>query len=98
MTTRRKPTLYFGIAAIADWLSVRPDTVTHWLIRAEKGEVPGTPTPDMHLTPGRIRGVPDRGWLLERRLEWEEWRASLPGRGAPGVPRPRNTSDKETPQ
>ena len=85
MTTRRKPTLVFGVAGVANWLGVKAGTVTQWLEREKRGDVPPTPTPDILLSPGRS-GVPDRGWLLNRRTEWLEWRASLPGRGAPGVP------------
>lgn len=95
MSTGRKPTLVFGVAGVANWLGVKAGTVTQWLEREKRGDVPPTPRPDILLSPGRS-GVPDRGWLLTRRAEWLEWRASLPGRGAPGVPRPRNTNDKET--
>ena len=75
MTTRRKPTLYFGVACVAGWLGVKSSTVSQWLLRY--GD---TPAPDAELLPGR-NGIPDRGWLLNRRPEWEAWRASLPGRG-----------------
>jgi hypothetical protein len=94
MTTRRKPTLVFGVAGVANWLGVQPGTVTQWLEREKRGEVPPTPRPDVLLTPGRS-GVPDRGWLITRRPEWVAWAASRPGRGAPGVPRPREQATEE---
>lgn len=106
MTTRRKPTLVFGVAGVAAWLGVKAGTVTQWLEREKRGDVPPTPTPDILLSPGRS-GVPDRGWLLERRDDWKEWRASLPGQGRSWrdsdgnlLPRqrhkPPDASDKET--
>jgi hypothetical protein len=97
MTTRRKPTLVFGVAGVAAWLGVQPGTVTQWLEREKKREkndrTPLTPEPDILLSPGRS-GVPDRGWLLSRRPEWEAWAAARPGRGAPGVPRTREGEER----
>jgi hypothetical protein len=89
-TTGRKPTVYFGVARVADWLDVQPGTVSKWLERYDDW-----PAADMLLTPGRS-GVPDRGWLLSRRPEWEAWKAARPGQGAPGRPRPRKINGEET--
>ena len=79
--SKRKPVLYFGVARIAEWLGVQPGTVTQWLTRYDD-----TPPPDCELLPGR-GGIPDRGWLITRRLDWEAWKTSRPGQGAPGRPR-----------
>jgi len=91
MTARRKPARYAGIAIIAEWCGVEPGTVTTWLHR-----YPDTPPPDAELEPGR-NGIPDRGWLHSRRADWEAWKASRPGQGAPGRPRPRKKPAKEKP-
>ena len=79
----RKPALYVGVAGVAGWLGVEPVTVTKWLTRY--GD---TPEPDAYIPPGR-NGTPDRGWLPERRSDWEAWQQSRPGQGAPGRPKPR---------
>lgn len=90
MNARRKPTLYFGVAEVAVWFGVKPDTVSQWLHRYDD-----TPAPDAELLPGR-NGVPDRGWLLCRREEWEAWRKTSRPYRARRTPGHRSTSDKET--
>jgi hypothetical protein len=77
-------TTYHGIAGVAGWLGVTPELVTRWLIRY--GD---TPPHDALIIPGR-HGDGDKGWLPGRKGDWEEWRASRPGAGAPGRPRPRD--------
>ena len=96
MTTRRKPTLYFGVACIAAWLGVKPGTVSPWLIHYDDTNTSedGYPAPDAELLPGR-NGIPERGWLLNRRPEWEAWRKTFRNDGTPG---PRKQPAKETQQ
>lgn len=77
-----QPTHYVGVAGVAGWLGVEPVTVTKWLTRYDD-----TPEPDAYIPPGR-NGTPDRGWLPERRSDWEAWQRSRPGQGAPGRPKP----------
>src|SRR5690348_8008340 len=71
---------YVGVAGVAAWLGVKPQTVTKWLRRY--GNVPES---DAYLAPGRSF----RMWLPEREAEWRAWARSRPGRGAPGRPRRR---------
>lgn len=71
-----------GIAGVAAWLHLSPAALAKAMDRH-----PGWPAPDTEITPGR-GGHPERGWVDERRGEWEKWKASLPGRGAGGG-RPR---------
>jgi hypothetical protein len=82
VTASRMPIRYLGVAGVARWFGVQPETVSIWMLRH-----PGWPQPDAEIVPGR-HGVPDRGWLPEREQEWREWRAAFPGRGAGGG-RPR---------
>lgn len=81
----RTPARFLGVAGVASWFGVDAATVTKWLTRYD-----GWPVPDAEVEPGR-HGIADRGWLPEREEEWREWRASLPGRGAPGKPKPRRS-------
>jgi hypothetical protein len=74
---------YVGVAGVAAWFGNEPETVSKWLSRYDDW-----PTPDAEISPGR-NGVPDCGWLPERKADWLAWKASLPGQGAPGLPKPR---------
>lgn len=85
MKTTKRPVRYLGVAGVAAWFGVEPGTVTKWLHRYE-----GWPVPDALLEPGRNTrtGEPDKGWLPEREDEWRQWKASLPGQGVKGKPKP----------
>jgi hypothetical protein len=88
MTAARTPLRCAGIAGVAAWLSMSPVTLAKAMER-----YPNWPVPDVEITPGR-GGHPERGWLDERRPEWEAWVAARPGRGAGGGrPRLRETVD-----
>jgi hypothetical protein len=84
---------YVGTAGVAEWLGVKPQTVTKWLTRYQD-----LPEPDAYIGPGRSF----RMWLPEREAEWRAWVSSRPGRGAPGRRRTRNPGrhygDPESPR
>lgn len=87
MGSTRRPLHCAGVAGVAQWFGVKPETVTKWMLRH-----PGYPEPDVTISPGR-NGRPDQGWLPEREAEWREWKASLPGQGAGGG-RPRKPAEE----
>ena len=68
-----------GIKGIAAMFDVAETTVRKWFER-----YPGTqPEADTWIDD-------QRGWTLpDREPEWRAWKASLPGQGAPGHPKPR---------
>lgn len=72
-----RTTRYLGVAGVAAWFGVAPATVTKWLARYD-----GWPEPDA------VIGT-EKGWLPGREQEWRDWKADLPGQGAPGRPKPR---------
>ena len=74
------PVRYLGIAGVAEWFGVQAPTVTKWLARYR-----GWPEPDALI------GA-ERGWLPEREQEWRDWKATLPGQGAAGRPKPRRAA------
>lgn len=90
MTPTRTPLRCAGIAGVAAWLDTTPGALAKAMQRH-----PNWPVPDAEITPGRGPGDDvQRGWVDERRGEWEAWQASLPGRGAGGGrPRLRETVD-----
>jgi hypothetical protein len=86
----RAPLRCAGIAGVAAWLDMNPETLAKAM-----GRNLGWPLHDVEITPGR-GSHPERGWVdtEERRAEWAAWRASLPGRGAGGG-RPRLRATQE---
>jgi hypothetical protein len=74
----RKTTRLAGVATVAAWFGVTPQTVTKWFRR-----YCGWPVPDFDT-----EGV--KGWLPEREAEWRAWKASLPGQGAGGGRKPKS--------
>lgn len=80
----RRPLRCAGIAGVADWLSMTPAALAKAMDRN-----PDWPGEDVTIDQKRD-GHPYRGWLPERRAEWEAWKASLPGQGAGGG-RPRKS-------
>ena len=76
-------TTYRSQTDVARWCGVQPPAVSNWIRR-----FPGkTPAPDVVIaTDGSSSAV--RGWLPERRREWEAFAARLnapPGRAAAGA-------------
>lgn len=76
----RRTVSYLGVAGVAAWFGVEPQTVTKWLSRYQ-----GWPQPDAET--GDVKG-----WLPEREDEWRTWKAALPGQGAAGRPKPRRAT------
>lgn len=92
---RRTPGQLVSVGGVAAWLGVEPSTVSTWIPRYAGTPTP-TPAPDFEILPGR-HDTPDVAWLDtdERRAEWEAWRASRPGQGAKGRPKPRKEKATE---
>ena len=91
-----RPVEYLGVAGVAAWFGVQPETVTAWLNRYpgqaadDGGDPDGWPEPDSYIRSADRadnRSI-DRGWLPSREAEWRAWEARRPGRGAPGKARP----------
>lgn len=80
MATTRQPLRCVGTAGVAVWLSMTPEALTKAMERH-----PGWPAEDASIWLARTY----RGWLPERRAEWETWKASLPGQGKGGGRPPR---------
>lgn len=78
----RKTTRLAGVATVADWFGVTPQTVTKWFRRYS-----GWPVPDFDT-----EGI--KGWLPEREAEWRTWKESLPGQGAGGGRKPKTSRDQ----
>jgi hypothetical protein len=78
------PIRYQGRSAIAAMLGVSTDLLAHWTRRHPDG----MPEPDAEAeeTEGRVFPL----WLPGRDAEWQEWRATFPGR--PGRPRKEASS------
>ena len=83
MTAPRRPLRCVGIAGVAVWLAMTPVALAKAMERN-----PGWPEPDAEIEQARSNH-PYRGWLPERRPEWEAWKAALPGQGKGGG-RPRS--------
>ena len=77
-STTRQPLRCAGLADVAVWLSMTPAALAKAMERH-----PGWPTPDAEIEQARS-SRPYRGWLPDRRSEWEAWKASLPGQGVGG--------------
>jgi hypothetical protein len=78
-TNPTRPQQLMGIAELAERLGETQRTVSQWVWRAAKGELPPFPTDTMTST-----AKPDRfifGWKPERLPEIERWRDNLPGKG-----------------
>lgn len=78
------PVRYIGVPGLARHLSVTRDTIYKWRARYPAGAPLAFPAPD-----AEVDDAP--AWLPERLDEITTWRASLPGRGAGGGPRPRQS-------
>lgn len=72
-----------GQATIAEWCSVTTAAVAMWIIRYNDW-----PEPDVEVT--NRDGKVIRGWLPERRAEWEAYGKPEPPRGKHQVRRPRH--------
>lgn len=82
MAATREPLRCAGIAGVAAWLSMTPAALAKAMDRN-----PGWPAEDATIEQQR-GSHPYRGWLPDRRPEWEAWKAALPGQGKGGG-RPR---------
>lgn len=67
---------YVGVAGVAAWFGVSPQTVTKWLDRY--AETHPTPEPDAETSEGKNTV---KGWLPEREAEWRAWADARPGHG-----------------
>ena len=61
---------YIGVAGVASWFGVSPQTVTKWLDRYAESH----PTPEPDAMVGDVKG-----WLPEREEEWRKWADARPG-------------------
>lgn len=68
---------YVGVAGVAAWFGVSPQTVTKWLTRY--AETHPCPAPDAETGEG---SAAVKGWLPERATEWRTWAAGRPTQGA----------------
>lgn len=73
-------TRYLGMTEVGEWFGVAGGTVAVWRRRYQDTN----PCPE----PDAMVGT-SPGWLPEREPEWRSWRASLPGQGAGGGPKPK---------
>lgn len=66
-------TVYHGQADVARWCgTASASVVSNWIRRH-----PDTaPEPDVIIRNDSLRGAPTRGWLPERRAEWEAFAAA----------------------
>ena len=82
-----RPARYLAVAGLAAAMDMKAATLQQKIWRNPDRPVP---VPDAEIYPGHGKG-PDRGWLPARIPEWKAWLSSLPGQGAGGGRKPKET-------
>lgn len=88
----RRPAMYVLEAGVGNWYGVTRAAVDRWGRRYQ-----GRPAPAAEFE-AAWRGKPLPAWTEDSRTAWDAYRATMPGQGAKGRPKPGSGNRAKTPR